>query len=1425
MKVGKSAAFSPAVRSCASVFFRSLFCGSLFLIYTEVFPQKLKHLSKADTYYNGGNYAKAMKALVKYKRSIPKSGADSHLAAYYLREAKINLAQGLLAGFDASLKSAIAGSIAAAGEESADHGMLLLDVAEIYNRYGNFHLSRGHLERAAQLIEKTDAMTEGLAIRIALVRAEAMIEQGFAHEALELLRNQESVLAMRAVEKETTAENGTIKTRRVPQQELATRYGDYAKCLMLIGAAYNKGGMLISADSAFNAVDSWLRGKTRYLGETNVVGIENRFRWADYMIENGNTGSRPKELQMDAILNDLKRRISPTNELAHTVYLTWLKELMQNSNRARYNNAKLEYQKALTKYFPKNSLLHINMDAVEFDARLNRDKTKNLENRAILILNSPDLPPNYKTRLRILSFLYDISIIDKRYANAETYLTRITEVSKELYGEDAPQYHLTRIYLANYFLDYTNKIDEAQAIYKASYSGVVEKQISLRHKDILEILNHLSTLYELTDQYQLASQTLKVASEAALQKYRDDDILYGMELTNLAKIRLKVGEYEIAANDIEKAIEVIDLRKNRDFPEYTAAMIDAVETQARLFGIRGQFDEAGANLEKSRKIIARSKGAVSNELSTAEELSGLLIQLGHYSNANKLLIQLFEEYERLYGQESIRLIQPLVEKGQMLLAKGDYTEAQHSAMRANRIAVNAFGEKSTKAAPTQKLLSDIYRTLGDYEQAEKYISSALESQEKQFGRNHIDVARSLSQLALIRFYNGDDPKNIEPLMIEARKIIASQLGTQNPQYAEILKNLAIVCISEKKSQSAFELLAEAGDIWRVKTGSKNNINLAAIHILTGDVYYQQRDFDQAAAFYDRSKSLYEKFFSTSHPEYVKAISKLSKVYYMQKKFKLSKRLIEEALSKYELFINNYFPALSEREKAKYWNTIKGDFEFYNTLAFSNLDDFRDLAGRVYDYQLLTKALLLSSSIKIRERIMSSTDEALKQTYTEWVQKKELLTLALSMSPQELLENEIEPAALQQEVERIEKELSSRSGDFAQVFEKEPVRFEMVAGSLAENEVALELVRYRYFDHVLTDSIIYAGLYVKNSSRKPGVIVMGNGRQMETRFFKYYRNAITGIIHDDVSYGVFWRPIEQEIGTASAVYLSADGVYNQINLEAIPTPDGKYVIDNTNIILVSNTRDLHAKQRSAKEKADGNTAYMFGNPTFYLTASSEVTIASLPGTEQEVSQLDFLLKQRGWETKGYVESAAAEETVKSVNSPKIFHIATHGLYRRSREITLAEQIQGNEAVLAQNPLMRTGLLFKGAGDLLNKTNYNYNIDNGILTAYEAMSLNLDKTDLVVLSACETGLGDVQQGEGVYGLQRAFLVAGAKVLIMSMFRVDDEATRKLMLKFYQNWLASNNLRESFTRAKKELRAEYPAPLYWGAFMMIGLDNAAN
>jgi CHAT domain-containing protein len=232
--------------------------------------------------------------------------------------------------------------------------------------------------------------------------------------------------------------------------------------------------------------------------------------------------------------------------------------------------------------------------------------------------------------------------------------------------------------------------------------------------------------------------------------------------------------------------------------------------------------------------------------------------------------------------------------------------------------------------------------------------------------------------------------------------------------------------------------------------------------------------------------------------------------------------------------------------------------------------------------------------------------------------------------------------------------------------------------------------------------------------------------------------------------------------------------------------------------------------------------MFGNPTFYLTASTNKKYPQLPGTEKEVDELQTLLKQKGWITDEYKDKAASEEEVKALSSPKILHLATHGFYTPTKDFDGLDELTESEANASENPLLKTGLLLTGAGDLLNKTKYNYNMESGILTAYEAMSLNLDQTDLVVLSACETGLGEISNGEGVYGLQRAFLVAGAKVLIMSMFKVDDEATQKLILNFYRKWQTTNNMRQSFIDAKKELRVEYPDPIYWGAFMMIGTDQ---
>lgn len=1386
-----------------------------------------KALAKADKSYNAGKFDAALTGLEKFRKlAVSKLGPNNpYMPGYYIREARYNLAHGILTNFEGSLAQAINTSAAINGEHSLKHANTLIEVGEIYNEYGYYRLSREILKMSGNIISSVGQENDLLKSKQLLATAEAMVGQGFCNDAIAMLRANESFLAGRAVTKEVVTEDGKIKNKNIPDDELHARFTDYARMLSLITLAYGKKGDIDSVEISHNMSRPWLTKNLKTLSEKDIALVLVK---ADYiytkMYAENNDGVVPDKLPKYADygnqLNDLKKTgISPSISLAHDIYLAGLDQLQRLDNKSRYANLKAEYERMLSKYFTKASLLNINLKAIEFDSKLAQDKTANLESDALSIVTAKSLPRNHKTTIEILEFLYDMSLQTRKYNTAESYLLQINQIKKDLYGEDSPEYHLSLVLLANFYLDYTNKIDEVGKIYDVSYNKFIAKQIHLKHKDHLSILFHLATYYELMDKFKEASATLSTASDAARLKYDNEDPEYAKALNQQAKLRIKLGEYDKADADITRALEVFDLKKNRD-DKWKSDYINAYETQANLFGIKGMFDEAQSTLDRTKKMIAKARVSLSNELSTAEELSSLLIQLGSYSQTTTLLNKLIPEYERLYGPQSVRLIDPLVNRGRILLARGEYTDAERTAQRANQIAVKTYGEISTKSAPTQRLLSDIYYNLGDYDKAQDNIKKALSSQERQYGRNHVEVARSLSQLALIKFYDGDNKKEIETLMIEARDIIANKLGKDNPQYAEILKNIAQLYISDKRYDLAFNSLAIAESIWTQKAGSKNNINTASINVLTGDVYYQMKNYAKAEEHYNKAKSLYERNFSSSHPEYVKALSKLSKVYYMQKEYKRAKQRIEEALNNYENFIKQYFPALSEREKAKYWNTIKGDFEFYNTLALSQLEDFKDLSGKIYNYQLLTKALLLSSSIKIRERILSSTDEELKAQYNNWLAKKELLTMALSLSPAQLLENEIDPVALTQEVERIEKDLSQKSEIFGQNFENKRITYEEVRKSLKSNEVAIEMVRYRHFNHSFTDSIIYAAIYVRNDSKRPEVIVLNNGRLMESRYFRYYRNSIMQQIEDGYSYNVFWGPIQEQLGQVGTIYLSADGVYNQINLESIPAPGGKYILDNSNIILVSNTKDLYLRKLKSKQSPD-NTAFLFGNPTFYLAAASRREFPSLPGTEKEINQLQFLLKQKGWKTENYLETRATEEQIKELNSPKIFHIATHGFYKPAHELKLEDEMEGNEAELSKNPLLRNGLLLKGAGDLLLKTDYNYNMESGILTAYEAMNLNLDNTDLVVLSACETGLGELQSGEGVYGLQRAFLVAGAKILIMSMFKVDDEATQKLMLKFYQKWLNTNNLRQSFIEAKKELRAEYPQPYYWGSFMMIGLD----
>ena len=202
-------------------------------------------------------------------------------------------------------------------------------------------------------------------------------------------------------------------------------------------------------------------------------------------------------------------------------------------------------------------------------------------------------------------------------------------------------------------------------------------------------------------------------------------------------------------------------------------------------------------------------------------------------------------------------------------------------------------------------------------------------------------------------------------------------------------------------------------------------------------------------------------------------------------------------------------------------------------------------------------------------------------------------------------------------------------------------------------------------------------------------------------------------------------------------------------------------------------------------------------------------------------MDKLLKGKGWQTKTYTGGEALEERVKALRYPRVLHIATHGKFDKNQEMKYDDRLMMGETTQRfENPMLKSMLLMAGAVTTLNSNESTpYNVDDGLLTAFEAQNLYLDSTELVVLSACETGLGEVKNGEGVYGLQRAFIQAGARCLIMSLWRVPDQQTQELMVSFYTLWLSGKTKQQAFKEAQNEIRKKYKTPFYWGAFVMVG------
>ncbi len=561
-------------------------------------------------------------------------------------------------------------------------------------------------------------------------------------------------------------------------------------------------------------------------------------------------------------------------------------------------------------------------------------------------------------------------------------------------------------------------------------------------------------------------------------------------------------------------------------------------------------------------------------------------------------------------------------------------------------------------------------------------------------------------------------------------------------------------------------------------------------------------------------------------------------------------------------VDNALTSMSDKDALLWWNSRRPFFYDNNIILGTNYSAYpSNIPGEIYNNELFKKDILLRTNKRLRQYITETGDDTIIHLYDQVISQKAQL---LQMQAQKYLDDSITDA-FRKSIASNERQLAFVSNAYAQHKNEQNITWNNIQAKLHENDVAIEFINAGAVDQ-------YWALILRKEYKEPKLVYLKDFKryylediksQMDSwkqymepfgmeppKFLQF--NGDAGEVYkygkDENGtklYETLWIPLTQYIKEGDRVYFAPSGVLLQLSIEALPVDSKTVLSDHYNLIRLSSTKEIAIPytQNSKKEAVlYGNIQYGIDDVDAFIAESDKyqnrfpnhdninvsnrnrASVKPLYGTKIEVTGISKLLSKAHFKFKVFESYNANEESFKALsgNSPQILHVATHGFYwdndRASNEPFVEQTTpQGTTMV---DPLMRCGLLFSGANDAYSgrQTVVSGRADDGILTAKEISLLDLSNTKLLVLSACETGLGELTDA-GVFGLQRAFKQAGAQTLVMSLWKVDDKATQLLMTEFYRNLISKHqSKREAFHNAQNHVRSQYKDPYYWAGFIML-------
>ncbi|MBW4671734.1 MAG: tetratricopeptide repeat protein [Cyanomargarita calcarea GSE-NOS-MK-12-04C] len=960
----------------------------------------------------------------------------------------------------------------------------------------------------------------------------------------------------------------------------------------------------------------------------------------------------------------------------------------------------------------------------------------------------------------------------------------------------------------------------------------------------------------------LAERALAIREKVLGREHPD----VASSLNNLAALYKSQGNYAKAEPLYLRALTIREKVLGREHPDVATSL----NNLAFLYESQGNYSKAEPLYLRSlailEKVLGREHPLVASSLNN---LAGIYRLQGNYAKAEPLLVRSLAIREKVLGREHPDVATSLNNLAVVYYSQGNYAKAEPLYLRSLAIREKVLGREHPDVALSLNNLAELYRVQGNYSKAEPLLRRSLAIREKVLGREHPDVALSLNNLAALYDSQGNYSK-AEPLLRRSLAIYEKVLGREHPNVAGSLNNLAGLYQSQGNYGKAEPLFLRSLAILEKVLGREHPDVATSLNNLAF-LYFSQGNYGKAEPLYLHALAIREKVLGREHPNVAATLNNLSGLYWRKGDITRTIDFLTRGLTVEEKNLQLIYAVGSEQRKQNYAQTFTGSTDFAVTLAIQQSTKNPTLGKLALTTVLRRKGRVLDAmtdTVQILRTQLADNPET-KKLFDEWLDvQQRLANLVYRGQGEEKFEiYQQQIKQLEAEHERLEEQLSARSAEFRK--EIQPVELADIQAQIPQDAAMVEIVQYKPFnpkgknDDGKWGESRYAAVVLRTSG-EPKWVDLGDDTTIDKSIASFRRvlarGPATSKSNSQERRGIDVEPAEGKsleelartldkqvmapirplLGDVRHLLLSPDGQLNLIPFEALKDEQNKYLVQRYAFSYLTTGRDLLRLQTTAKQLSNpvvfANIDYqqqetvIAANPTAKTRGSqnqrsvdfANLTYQPLKATLEEGEKIKEIFPK----TNILIGEKATEAAIKQLKTPNILHLATHGFFLPDKELKPIpsamndlNQLEKPKYFNLENPLLRSGLALAGFNSRQNKQSNN--TDDGVLTALEVAGLNLRGTELVVLSACETGVGDVKTGDGVYGLRRALVIAGSQTQLLSLWLVDDGGTKDLMVKYYEKVKAGKGRHEALRETQLEFlnNPKYQHPYYWASFIPSG------